>query len=375
MKRFYVSVLSALVITLSVNAQEANRNLLIGSAKDNWFLGISGGVNAMYNDGSFSQPSNPAVAANIGKWFTPAIGFRAGYVGFKNTNTNKSLFSTTKQFNYNLAHLDAMWNIANTGNYKFNRIWSPILYIRGGAIFPTYQSDCKLNVGGGIGLINQFRLGKRVSLAFDLSAITTNEKAPENVTLGFMTFLTGTAGFVFDLGGRGFSGAAKGVDPALLASLQDKVAAAEKRAQDADRNAVDLKRQLAKYNDLVNGKVYEYLNGNFTETKVENTQMIVPEILYFELGKATLSDRELARLEYYAQNTFKKDQKLLVSGCADLCTGTRETNDRLSRQRAEYVKSILVNQFGYKAENIETKADLMPGDAPIKGRIVTIEVK
>jgi hypothetical protein len=39
------------------------------------------------------------------------------------------------------------------------------------------------------------------------------------------------------------------------------------------------------------------------------------------------------------------------------------------------VKGILVNQFGYKAENIETKADVMPGDAPIKGRIVTIEVK
>ena len=102
---------------------------------------------------------------------------------------------------------------------------------------------------------------------------------------------------------------------------------------------------------------------------------MVPEILYFDLGKATLTGRELARLEYYAENTFKKDQKLLVTGCADLGTGTREANDRLSKQRAEYVKNVLVNQFGYKAENIETKADVMPGDAPIKGRIVTIEVK
>ena len=104
-------------------------------------------------------------------------------------------------------------------------------------------------------------------------------------------------------------------------------------------------------------------------------ELIVPEILYFDLGKATLSGRELARLEYYAENTFKKDQKLLVTGCADLGTGTREANDRLSKQRAEYVKNILVNQFGFNADNIETKADVMPGDAPIKGRIVTIEVK
>lgn len=39
------------------------------------------------------------------------------------------------------------------------------------------------------------------------------------------------------------------------------------------------------------------------------------------------------------------------------------------------MKNILVTKFGYNADNIETKADVMPGDAPIKGRIVTIEVK
>ena len=68
------------------------------------------------------------------------------------------------------------------------------------------------------------------------------------------------------------------------------------------------------------------------------------------------------------------NQKLVITGGADLGTGSLETNKRLSKQRAEYVKNILVNQFGYKDANITTEADVIPSDSPIKGRIVTIEV-
>lgn len=376
MKKIFV-ILAAAALAFSANAQEANENLLIGNAGSNWFISVNGGVNFMYNAKSWSKPTNPAVAINLGKWFTPAIGFRVGYLGIKDTNPyGKTWFSGSEPFGYNLAHLDAMWNIANTANYKLSRVWNPILYVRGGAAFLNYKNVTKPGAAGGLGLLNQFRLGNRVSLAIDLSAVTTNEDNFHVKNVGrFATFITATGGLVFDLGPRGFNAPEKGLDPALLAAAQDKLAAAEKRAQQADATIVGLNRELSKYNDLVNGKVYEYQNGNFTETVVKESTAMVPEILYFDLGKATLTGRELARLEYYAENTFKKDQKLLVTGCADLGTGTKEANDRLSKQRAEYVKNVLVNQFGYNAANIETKADVMPGDAPIKGRIVTIEVQ
>ena len=376
MKKIFV-ILAAAALAFSANAQEANENLLIGNAGSNWFISVNGGVNFMYNAKSWSKPNNPAVAINLGKWFTPAIGFRVGYLGIKDRNPyGKTWFSGSEPFGYNLAHLDAMWNIANTANYKLSRVWNPILYVRGGVAFLNYKNVTKPGAAGGLGLLNQFRLGNRVSLAIDLSAVTTNEDNFHVKNVGrFATFVTATGGLVFDLGPRGFNAPEKGLDPALLAAAQDKLAAAEKRAQQADATIVGLNRELAKYNDLVNGKVYEYQNGNFTETVVKESTAMVPEILYFDLGKATLTGRELARLEYYAENTFKKDQKLLVTGCADLGTGTKEANDRLSKQRAEYVKNVLVNQFGYNAVNIETKADVMPGDAPIKGRIVTIEVQ
>ena len=382
MKKIFYSVIAvaAMLVSANLNAQEANKNLLIGEGGNNWFLGIGGGVNAMYDAKSFSKPNNPAIAINVGKWFTPAIGFRIGYLGLKETAAaDKIWFTANKPFNYNLAHVDAMWNIANTANYKASRVWNPILYVRGGGVFVSQDKASKKGIAGGLGLLNQFRLGNHVSLAIDLSAVTTNEN--NFIVKGqgrFSTFLTGTAGLIFDLGSRGFNRpVVPVVDTRALDEARAQVRAANERAEEAVRSAAAAN---AVVRNLRDGKTYLYRNGGLTETIVKEAEkiekdMIVPEILYFDLGKATLTGRELARLEYYAENTFKKDQKLLVTGCADLGTGTREANDRLSKQRAEYVKSVLVNQFGYRAENIETKADVMPGDAPIKGRIVTIEVQ
>ena len=378
MKKILYSFLAvtALLVSATMNAQEPNKDLLIGPGSNNWFLGIGGGVNALYDAQEFSKPNNLAIAVNIGKWFTPAIGFRAGYVGLKDTAPMDVWFAGTNQFNYNLAHLDAMWNLAGTANYKLNRVWNPILYVRGGGVIANYQKANKYGLAGGLGLINQFRLGNHASLALDLSAITAN--GDNFVTKGrdkFTTFLTGTIGLVFDLGDRGFKRpAAPKVDTRALDELRNQLRAANARVDEANRSAAAANAVLRNLRD---GKTYLYNNGGLTETVVKEVEktLMVPEILYFELGKATLTGRELARLEYYAENTFKKDQKLLVTGCADLGTGTREANDRLSKQRAEYVKNILVNQFGYNAANIETKADVMPGDAPIKGRIVTIEVQ
>ena len=77
MKKIFV-ILAAAALAFSANAQEANENLLIGNAGSNWFISVNGGVNFMYNAKSWSKPTNPAVAINLGKWFTPAIGFRVG---------------------------------------------------------------------------------------------------------------------------------------------------------------------------------------------------------------------------------------------------------------------------------------------------------
>jgi len=384
-----------LLVALSAGAQENSNRYSDGSIQrgpyltntgaDNWFFGVGAGVNAMYDNRLFGGYGF-AIDANLGKWFTPAVGFRAGYHGLKDTAADPNgWFTGSDPFNYHLAYADAMWNIATTlGGYKESRVWNPILYGRSAALFTSAAGSGQIrhDFGMGAGLLNEFRLGKHVGLSIDLSAIVSREKEWRNYGR-FSFFPSATAGLVFHLGKSGFVRHANALpaidvpDPAIIEKLRSQLAKADSDLAAANGSIATLRNQLARYSGLQDGKTYDYKDGVFTETVIKEVEreMIVPEILYFDLGKATLGDRELARLEYYAENTFKKTQKLLVTGCADLGTGSKEVNDRLSRLRAEYVKGVLVDRFGYNASNIETKADVMPGDAPIKGRIVTIEVQ
>lgn len=379
-----ISILFAaatLLASASLSSAQNRGPYLTNAGKDNWFIGIGGGVNLMYDNAQFGKVS-PAAEINFGKWFTPSIGFRLGYHGVQNMAAAQpeTWFAGNKKFFEHYIHVDGMWNLANAfAGYKAERVWNPIVYLQAGVLGNVGTNARRWTYAMAPGLLNQFRVGNHVSIALDLSVPVASEKVLRtNHTGRFAFFPSATLGLIFDLGKRSFSRPAPvvtGPDPSVLASLREQLNSVNAKLGEADKKAAALAGQLAKYDNLQNGKTYDYNNGIFTETEVKEIAPATPEILYFDLGKTKLTDRELARLEFYAENTFKKDQKLLITGCADLGTGTKEANDRISRQRAEYVRDILVKQFGYSAANIETKADVMPGNAPIKGRIVTIEVK
>ena len=396
-KSFLFTACTVLLLTGAVAGAQENGNrysdgkirrgpYLTNTGADNWFIGLGAGVNAMY-DNLLVNGFDLAVDANFGKWFTPAVGFRVGYHGMKDVAADpEGWFTGTDPFNLHYAHIDAMWNVFTTlGGYKESRVLNPILYVRSAAMFTSEVGSpfIRHEFGLGGGLLNEFRLGKHVGFAIDIAAIASRELEWRDHGR-FSVFPSATAGLVFHLGKSGFVRHASAIpaidvpDPAVIASLREQLDKANEDLARANNTAASVSSMLSRYTGLKDGKIYEYKGGVFTETSVQvvevENQPFVPEILYFDLGKATLTGRELARLEYYAENTFNKTQKLLVTGCADLGTGTKEANERLSKQRAEYVKGVLVNQFGFPAGNIETKADVMPGDAPIKGRIVTIEV-
>ena len=79
----------------AVAQENANRDSLgrvvrgpyeTNGAWDNWFIGVGGGIN-LFEDGWFGGNGYhqtrvaPALDVNIGKWWTPSVGFRVGYCG------------------------------------------------------------------------------------------------------------------------------------------------------------------------------------------------------------------------------------------------------------------------------------------------------
>lgn len=88
-------------------------------------------------------------------------------------------------------------------------------------------------------------------------------------------------------------------------------------------------------------------------TVVENVTM-VNTVVGFEIGKSKVLPIQEAGLVTLADAIKNTDTKLNVVGYADAKTGSKARNLKLSEQRADAVKKLLV-KYGVKEENISTK--------------------
>ena len=116
-------------------------------------------------------------------------------------------------------------------------------------------------------------------------------------------------------------------------------------------------------------KEVEKVVKDTVEVEVANAATV-----YFEIGKYELSNRELARLDFFAKGIEHPAQaKIKVTGSADTKTGSKARNEFLAEKRAEAVKKVLVNVYGFKAENVQTETILDIFDRPENTRVAVVE--
>ena len=384
----------ASILSFNAFAQEDNNRDADGSVArgpyvtngvfDNTFIGLGAGVNSVIEKEYGLGKIGLATDVNFGKWFTPAVGARLGWHGLQ--NTSKSGEFDKAAFNY--FHGDLLWNISNSiDGYKETRFWNFIPYASAGMTLIKHHGLKQFDqeFAAGVGLLNSLRLGERVNLNLDLSAIAGRAEAYDmnGFAKRYVFFPSATLGLQFNLGRTGFDRLSS-VMPVIVPlpfteaqynALKDKVAALERENAQLKNKIADLENQLAPFKNLVDGQTYLFENGRFTavEAKVAS-----PATVYFDLGSAKISDREKAHLEFFANSVVDNATKLLLTGSADKQTGTAKGNQKLSEQRVDTVKNLLVNKFGANASNIETVANgdtKNVFDTPAKNRCVVIEVK
>ena len=336
---------------------------------DNWFIGAGAGVNSWLGNGA-SPKAGVAVDAFVGKWITPTVGVRMGWKGLKDGVSAKDGYTIAdEKFNYNSAHVDLLWNLSNLfSGYKETRTWNI-------SVYPTFAyMDAAKNkeFGAGIGMLNNFRLGNRVGLYLDLSALTTKADfagiSPRPKTLvGVLP--SATFGLTVNLGKTGFKRHSS-VVPAIVPvpfteaqynNLQDKVNALEKENK-------DLKSQIE---ELKNAKPD-------TVTVSKAGDLVSPATLYYEIGSTKLSEREEAHLEFYVKNILEQapDKVFVLTGSADKGTGTAARNQYLSEQRVNNVKKVLVEKYGIAEDHLIVKAEGATNNrfgSSVLNRVVTIE--
>lgn len=356
---------------------------------DNWFVGVGGGIN-LFMDGGYKTALGGALDVNAGKWITPAIGLRAGYSGLTGAewsenssvlgltlNENKDMFK--QKFGFAYLHADVMWNISHAiGGYKETRLWNFIPYAHTGFLKTYDRGDDAQNFSDrefamGLGLLNNIRLCERVDLTLDVRGILT--KGQHHAAVGGVSgAIQTTVGVAVNLGKTNWTRAANWHNPSDVDALA--AAAASAAALTAANAALaDEKAELEKANaDLAQAnadlkKALEDAEANAGLSEVG------PAAFYFEIGQTTLSDKELAHLDFYLSNVLpyvKGKTATVITGSADKKTGTTRRNQYLCQKRAEYLQKILSEKYGIDASDFKVNTNIATeGDAAL-GRAVVI---
>jgi outer membrane protein OmpA-like peptidoglycan-associated protein len=356
----------ATLLTVSFNAyaqennnRDANGKVVRGAYEtnglwDNWFIGVGAGVNSVYNNADFGK-YGIATDVNLGKWFTPSVGARIGWRGLTNEakKTEAGTLSDGKFNAFDFFHGDLMWNISNAfSGYKETRVWDIIPYAQfGGYYFKNNDTDFDgTELGFGAGILNDFRLGGHVDAFVDLSLVASREGGYYNKGGKFISFPSATAGLIFNLGKTGFQRHSSIVPVVVpVPFTTDQYNALKNKCAALEKENAALKDKIAQLEAQKPDTVY---------AASEASKVVTPATLYFNIGETKLASRELAHLDYYAQNVLaNSDQKITVTGYADKQTGTAKRNQYLSDQRAKYVKNLLVKKYGVSEDNITVKGE------------------
>lgn len=344
---------------------------------DNWFIGAGGGINIFWNEG-YDVKISPSIDANFGKWFTPAIGMRVGYQGFKsqawspeagvlgNTlDTSKDKY--LQKFGYMYIHGDFLWNASDAiGGYKETRFWDLVPYLHAGYFRSYGLKDVDFadnEFAAGAGLLHLLRLSDRLDLIIDMRATVVNGRVIGNEDVAVLP--TVTAGLAVDLGWPNFIrtstviGALEVANLEKTAILEGAVAALEI----ANASLEDQNSKLSKANKKLsqeNAQLKDMPQVEFADFFEDMT----PAEIYFNIGETTLSEKEMAHLDFVAKNLIAKaDQEtdilITVMGSADGNTGSMRRNQHLSEARGKYVFDILTTKYGISPERLTIKSEVV----------------
>ena len=364
---------------------------------DNWFIGAGAGINVFWNEGLDADNLKiaPSIDFNFGKWFTPSIGMRVGYQGISSqvwSNTPTLLGPTRdadtqmylEKFGYMYVHGDFLWNISDAlGGYKQTRFWNFVPYLHAG-YFRTYGLDnvnfVDNEIAAGAGLLHNLRLVERLDLIVDMRATVVNGRA--RGASGVAVLPTVTMGLAVDLGWPAFVrtstvlGEFEAISVDQIAALEAAALALEIANESLQEENANLKSSNGKLSKEVKTLKAKVSSEAFSAT--EFFDAMGPAVVYFNIGKTVLDDKEMKHMDFIANNILTKvdqDTKIhiTVAGTADSTTGTLKRNQYLSKARGEYVMNLLTQKYGISKDRIVLHPEVIskPSD-PALSRTVTI---
>lgn len=324
---------------------------------NNWFISVGGGAQVYFGDHDkqvdFGKRLAPALDVAVGKWFTPGIGMRLEYSGLKlkgATNFKESHYTGEdvpgkrgsgydlgyQKFNMSNLHADVLFNLSNLlCGYNEKRVWNVSPYI--GVGWAHVSNDPKVDdISGNLGILNSWRLCDALNLNLDVRGTLVNDDFDGE--LGGRKgegMLTATLGLTYKFKQRGW-------DRSKTVTRYDNAALDEMRQR---------LNELRDENDRLRRALAE---GNKQEAQTIVKRVAASNLITFRIGRSELSNEARANLGMLAEIIKSADDNATytITGYADRGTGSKKTNDRLSKARAQAVYDCLTKEYGVKASQL-----------------------
>lgn len=354
MKKF---LLCATLIAGGMVSASAQQAMVRPSFGDNWSFGLDGGVTTPLNSGPFFGNMRGIVGLHLQKQITPVFGLGVeGRWGINTSSWENRLHSSTafdSQYvgaygSVNLMNLFTPWGSEQ------GRVFD-IEAVAGAGWGHYFQSDVQdwNYFATRVGLNLNFHAGERVtfslkpSVTWNMSDAGVNQSSAaynvNHATFDLMAGVSVAIGDKFEY-----------VDPYDQSSIDELNARVNGLRADLGVAAAALAESEATNANLASQLAA--CQNRKPEVVTKNTdQLSTVRYVNFDLGKYNITASQMpnvAAVASYLKNHPKS--KVIIKGYASQ-DGPLEVNERLANQRAESVRSTLVNKYGIAADRIQAE--------------------
>lgn len=353
-----ISIFAFALVAMSASAENLYKE---SKFFDNWYVGIQGGVASPAAGHAFWKDARGSFGATVGKQLTPVYGLELEYDAVINASCsgNKTSWAgirnAARGFDYGFLSLNGTINLMNLfGGYKGQPRLFEIQAVAGGGwarTFDTGRNDFAVKFGANF----NFNIGKEKAWTIALKPAILYDFVDRNLAMTahaaqIQVFAGVTYHFKNSNGTHSFA-FGRGYDQAEVDRLNATINETRGMVADRDQTIAAKNQRIA---DLEAALKACEAKPAVVQT-VTNTKDNLECYVYFNQGKSNISPAQQPNVERIA--TFLKNHagsKVVVKGYASP-EGSIEVNERIARQRAEAVKTMLVNKYKIAADRIQAE--------------------
>ncbi len=344
-------VAGAILVAGVANAQES---YVTNSFNSNLYVGLSAGAN-LGLDGLYSGSTSTGVGLGLeltlGKWFTPEFGMRFDLSGIGTSlgNGNIPLYG---------AGFDLLWDASTTfAGFNPSRVVSVVPYVHAGYVFSEGRG-----AGFGAGVQFPIALSQKWAIVPDFRFTGYGDAILHGTGAGVCASASALIGVQYKFGKTTTFKTESDVTTPLAVAIAeaeaakaDVEAAREKTQAEADVLAAE-KAQLIEENEALKSELAGVAADNAAIVK---NLMSTPAAVFFEIGQATLSVKELEHFDHIVKTMIAQGKNITftVSGHSDKNTGSVRRNKQLAKQRANYIVKLLTDKYGLNKDQFVVKSE------------------